>query len=268
MLSTLLLCVNEPLALSSLCDSSRSQRAGITQKTQHSCQRRQGGRQPGQVWHCTHGGPDRWNLWEGRPSLMNTDVCRSVLSCCLFCCTLYAHHNPFITLPSCAPPFIFLRFTASLCSYLIFFRLFFFFFSRPSIVLMSPRLSEYEHRTSHNRYANKQIFWLDGYKRLQECPNVIGALHMKQRILAKMCTNYRTTANREWMYSCESIKSQTLQMHLHANSIEFTLRFFVCAVNCLIHCRPSAPHMPGSSARMEPRTGGGQTQASISYCSF
>lgn len=128
MLSTLLLCVNEPLALSSLCDGSRSQRAGITQKTQHSCQRRQGGRQPGQVWHCTHGGPDRWNLWEGRPSLMNTDVCRSVLSCCLFCCTLYAHHNPFITLPSCAPPFIFLRFTASLCSYLIFFRLFFFFF--------------------------------------------------------------------------------------------------------------------------------------------
>lgn len=209
--------------------------------------RRQGGRQSGQVWHCTHGGPDRWNLWEGWPSLMNTDVCRSVLSCCLFCCTLYAHHNPFITLPSCAPPFIFLRFTASLCSYLIFFRLFFFLiFFRPSIVLMSPRLSEYEHRTSHNRYANKQIFWLDGYKCLQECPPVTGALHMKQWILAKMCTNYRTTANREWMYSCESIKSQMLQMHLHANSIEFPLRFLSVrwtawftadpqSLTCLVH---------------------------------
>lgn len=170
--------------------------------------------------------------------------------------SLHVHHLLYFS--ALLPPSVHIWFSSD----------FFFFFSRPSIVLMSPRLSEYEHRTSHNRYANKQIFWLDGYKRLQECPNVIGALHMKQRILAKMCTNYRTTANREWMYSCESIKSQTLQMHLHANSIEFTLRFFVCAVNCLIHCRPSAPHMPGSSARMEPRTGGGQTQASISYCSF
>lgn len=103
-----LLCVNVPLALSSLCDSTQSGKVRLAQKETH------GGKQSGQVWHCTRGDQLLKPLW--RPAASDKHVCRAVLVRRLFCWTrvpiivpssdsLYVHYLLF-SLLYCLPLFI------------------------------------------------------------------------------------------------------------------------------------------------------------------
>ena len=140
----------------------------------------------------------------------------------LICPSQSLHHIPFMCTTFYISPLYCLPLFIS-----DFLQTFFWFFLRFFMVLMSPRLPEYNHRTSHDRYVNRQIFWLDGCKRrcvlllLARCAWSSGSL----RKCAPIIEPQRI---REWMYSCESIKSQMLQWHLHANSIEFSPSFCLC----------------------------------------
>lgn len=108
-----LLCVNEPLALSSLCGSiwvqkGQNHTARLPKGEEEAGSRAKFGTAP--TWAIY------WNLWEG-PSLNNTDVCRScaVCSAAPICPSQSLHQTPLMF-----TTFYFLCFTASLCSYHMF----------------------------------------------------------------------------------------------------------------------------------------------------
>lgn len=133
--------------MSTLCGGIRSRKGKITQKTQHSCQRGREGSSQAKSWHCTHEGLQLNPL--GRLfSLINSNVCRAVLF--LFVPPAPTHPSQSLhPTPLICTIFYFLCFTASLCSFLMFFRVFDLW---DFMVLMSPRLSEYKHRLNHNKY--------------------------------------------------------------------------------------------------------------------
>lgn len=179
----------------------------------------------------------------------------------------YAHHNPFIRLPLCALPFIFPAVLPPsvhfLCSFWHF------------MVVMSPRLSEYKHWMSHNRYINtdKSFDYAGTSVGVSSC-----CWHTAHGSSLKWAPIIETQWNWGWMASCEAVKSIKSQMLIDAFGCKFNWVFKFCLsgellVSILDTCRSLkrclfSAHMPGLSACMELRTGGGQTQASILNCSF
>lgn len=98
------------------------------------------------VWHRTQGACLINPSW--RPPSSDKHVCGTVLFCSLFCCTCM----PTVSLHGRESPFVYtsfycLCFTASFCSFVMFFR----FLTLYSANEFSS-LSEYKHRISHNRY--------------------------------------------------------------------------------------------------------------------
>lgn len=166
--------------------------------------------------------------------------------------------------------FYFLCFTASLCSFVMFSRVFDFWYS---IVLMSPRLSEYKHRDEPQQVHNhRHIFWLYRHSRW-------GVLILSARSMQSngSLQRWAPIIETQWTCSFESVKSIKSQMLTDAFTCKLNLCFFqFCLPGELpvsnLHILNGGlliAHMPDLlSACMELRMGGGQTQASVLNCSF
>lgn len=116
--------------------------------------------------------------------------------------------------------FYFLCFTASLCSFVMFSRVFDFWYS---IVLMSPRLSEYKHRDEPQQVHNhRHIFWLYRHSRW-------GVLILSARSMQSngSLQRWAPITETQWTCSFESVKSIKSQMLTDAFTCKLNLCFSI-----------------------------------------